>query len=253
MRYFKILSCKIFQRELSQVIPSCPNALDVTFMQQDLHAYPNLLREALQREIDLIEAGSDPHSNKKCFEHAEAILLCYGLCSNALVGIKSKRIPLVIPRAHDCVTHFMGSKERYADYFEKVKGTFFYTHGWLDLGLEVGQSDIERKRSEYMERFDGDEDTVEYLLNMDKEMYKNYHYITYITWPGLPNESGIDAAEKLAAKSGMELLRYEGTSRLMADMVNGNWNEEDFLILKPGQTLQPSYDSMVIKSAADLT
>ena len=248
MRYFKILACKIFQRELAQVIPSCPNALDITFMQQDLHSYPHLLRDALQKEINLIESGNDLHTNKRCFEKTDAILLGYGLCSNALVGIRSNRLPLVIPRAHDCVTHFMGSKERYADYFEKVKGTFFYTQGWLDLGLDIGQADIERKRSEYMERFDGDEDTVEYLLEMDKEMLKNYHYITYITWPGMPNESGIATVKKLAAEAGLELLQYEGTNRLMADFVNGNWNEEDFLILKPGQTLQPSYDRMVIKS-----
>ena len=45
----------------------------------------------------------------------------------------------------------------------------------------------------------------------------------------------------------MKLLQYEGSNRLMEDFVNGNWNEKDFLILKPGQILQPSYDSMIIK------
>lgn len=247
MRHFKILACKIFQRELAQVLLTCPNALDITFMRQDLHMYPNQLRDALQHEIDLIESGNDLHTNERCFDKTEAILLGYGLCSNALAGIKSSRLPLVIPRAHDCITHFMGSKEKYADYFDKVKGTFFYTHGWLDLGLDIGQADLERKRNEYMERFDGDEDTVEYLLDMDKEMLKNYHYVTYITWPGMPNDSGLAMAEKISAEAGMELLQYEGSNKLMADFVNGNWNEDDFLILKPGQTLQPSYDSMIIK------
>ena len=248
MRYFKILACKIFQRELAQVIPSCPNALDVTFMRQDLHNRPQLLREALQREIDLIESGEDLHTNERNSDKIEAILLGYGLCSNALVGIQSSRLPLVIPRAHDCVTHFMGSKEKYAAYFEQVKGTFFYTKGWLDLGLDIGQADIERKRAEYMERFDDDEDTVEYLLNMDREMLKNYRYVTYITWPGMPNEQGIATARELAEGAGLSLLQYEGSTRLMADFVNGNWNEEDFLILQPGQSLQPSYDQMVIKA-----
>lgn len=247
MRYFKILACKIFQRELSLVIPFCPNSIDITFMQQDLHVSPNLLREALQNEIDRFESGEDHHSNKICMEKAEAILLGYGLCSNALVGLKSKRLPLVIPRAHDCITHFMGSKEKYADYFEKVKGTFFYTQGWLDLGLDIGQADIDRKRNEYMERFDGDEDTVEYLLDMDKEMIKNYRYMTYITWPEIPSQTGIETVEKLSSKAGLELLTYEGSDRLMRDFVNGNWNEEDFLILEPGKSLEPSYDRMVIK------
>lgn len=252
MRYFKVLACKIFQRELAQVIPMCPNALDITFMQQDLHTRPRFLREALQAEIDRIESGDDLHTNKRCFEKAEAILLGYGLCSNALVGLKSKRLPLVIPRAHDCITHFMGSKERYADYFERVSGTFFYTQGWLELGLDIGQADVERKRAEYMERFDGDEESVEYLLEMDREMIKNYRYITYITWPGMANANGIAAAQQIANGAGLELLQYTGSNRLLADLVNGKWNDEDFLVLKPGQILRPSYDRLVIKAEDEI-
>ena len=246
MRHFKILACKIFQRELAQVLLTCPHALDITFMRQDLHMNPNQLREALQREIDLIESGEDLHTNQRGFDQTEAILLGYGLCSNALAGIKSSRLPLVIPRAHDCVTHFMGSKECYAAYFHDVKGSFFYTQGWLDLELDIGQADLERKRSDYMERFDGDEDTVEYLLDVDREMLKNYRYITYITWPGLPSEGGVAKAQDIASETGLELLPYEGSNRLMMDFVNGNWNEEDFLILQPGETLQPSYDERIM-------
>lgn len=246
MRHFKVLACKIFQRELSRVVPACPNALDITFMRQDLHNAPTVLRDALQREIDLIESGDDPHTNAARFEDLEAILLGYGLCSNAVAGLKSSRLPLVIPRAHDCTTLFMGSKDRYAQYFEQVKGTFFYTQGWLDLGLNIGAADIERKRSEYMVTFGGDKDTVEYLLEMDREMIKNYRYLTYITWPGFDNALGMQEAKKLADKANLELLEYTGSERLMADLVNGNWNEEDFLVLQPGETLQPSFDEGIL-------
>ena len=127
-----------------------------------------------------------------------------------------------------------------------MKGSFYYTQGWLDLGIDLGQSDIERKRSEYMEKYE-DEDTVEYLLEMDREMLKHYRYLTYIAWPGMHNERSASQAGELAQKSSLELLHYEGSSRLMADFVNGNWNEEDFLILRPGEVLQPSYDSRIIK------
>lgn len=249
MKHFKVIACKIFQRELSLLIPTCPNVLDVTFMRQDLHIYPNQLRSALQKEIDQIESGEDLHTNQKNFEQTEAILLCYGLCSNALAGIKSSRFPLVIPRAHDCITHFMGSKERYAEYFNTVKGSFFYTQGWLDIGMELGQADVERKRQEYMERFDGDEETVEYLLDLDREMLKNYRYVTHIFWPKLPAEYSISETKRIADQAGLQWLAYEGTDRLMLDFVNGNWNDEDFLVLQPGETLMPSYDCAVMKKA----
>ena len=54
-------------------------------------------------------------------------------------------------------------------------------------------------------------------------------------------------AQDIASETGLELLPYEGSNRLMMDFVNGNWNEEDFLILQPGETLQPSYDERIMK------
>lgn len=236
MRHFKIIACEIFRRELEQAAAVCPNELDITFIKQELHTTPRLLRETLQKEIDAAEFGGKP----------DAILLCYGLCSNAVTGIGGKRTSVVIPRAHDCITYFMGSKERYAEYFAKVSGSFYYTQGWLELGQDIGTVDIERKRSEYMERFDGDEESVEYLLEMDREMLKSYRYLTYITWPGFDNQKGIKKAQKRAEDSGLELLQYEGSDRLLIDLVNGNWDEEAFLILQPGEVIRPSYNELII-------
>ena len=40
----------------------------------------------------------------------EAILLGYARCNDGLVGVTARDIPLVIPRAHDCITFFFGSR-----------------------------------------------------------------------------------------------------------------------------------------------
>jgi hypothetical protein len=42
----------------------------------------------------------------------EAVLLGYGLCNNGVVGLHAP-VPLVISRAHDCITLLLGSRERY--------------------------------------------------------------------------------------------------------------------------------------------
>jgi hypothetical protein len=78
------------------------------------------MSEKLQVEIDKVDAGK-----------YDTILLCYGLCNNGVCGLHSP-LPMVIPRAHDCITLLMGSKERYKDYFDHNPGTFFFSPGWLE-------------------------------------------------------------------------------------------------------------------------
>lgn len=246
MKHYKVIACKIMQRELACVLGSCPNALDISFLRQDLHDTPRLLTQALQEEIDKVESRTDVHTNRERTYDFDAILLGYGLCSNALVGLKSRRLPLVIPKAHDCTTLFMGSKEDYADYFQKVKGTFFYTLGWIECGAAPEDANLERKRLEYMDKFEGDEETVDYLMEMEIEMLKHYQSITYITWPGIESAWGLEQARRITGEKNWELKLYEGRPTLLSRLVNGPWPSEDFLVLQPGEELLPSYDERVI-------
>ena len=81
-------------------------------------------------------------------EAYDAILLGYGLCNNGLVGITAKDIPLVLPRAHDCITLFLGDRKRYSTYFIDHPGTYFKTSGWIERGKagdELSQLSISRK------------------------------------------------------------------------------------------------------------
>jgi hypothetical protein len=67
-----------------------------------------------------------------CPRAADAILVGYGLCGNIIKGLKAQHTPLVLPRAHDCITFFLGSKDRYQRMSETRVGTYYYTSGWLE-------------------------------------------------------------------------------------------------------------------------
>ena len=117
-RNFKMIACKVLLRELYSLAYNCPNAVDITWLRQKLHETPDRLRQEVQDIIDRIDATEgDP---------CEAILLGYGLCSNGIVGLRSRRYPLVIPRAHDCITFLLGSKERYRQEFEGHSGGIYW-------------------------------------------------------------------------------------------------------------------------------
>ena len=246
--YLKLIACSVLQREFASLAYRCPNTIDITNIRQQYHEVPSNLNKTLQQQIDLIDNNCDPHTNDLQRRDLDAILLGYGLCSNALVGLKSKKYRLVIPRAHDCATLVMGSKEAYQNYFETYKGSYFFTRGWYELG-EFSSDDerrIEQTRAFYMEKYQ-DEEIVDELMELELDMMRNYSYITYVRWPELSDPESQAWAKRLAETRGWIYNEMEGSSSLLEDMLWGNWDPEKFLVLEPGETLVASNDSGVIK------
>ena len=102
----KIIACEVLFREICLGAAYSANIISIEFLKRGLHDNPDLLRSDVQKKID--------ETDESIYE---GILLGYGLCSNGTVGIQARGIPLVVPRAHDCVTFFLGSKEKYKKHF----------------------------------------------------------------------------------------------------------------------------------------
>ena len=252
MKRYKLIACKVLQREIASCLVRTKNFIDLTFIRQEYHEMPKNLVDILQAEIDMVESGKDVHSgeynNPLRMKKLDAILLGYGLCSNALVGLRAKSLPLVIPRAHDCTTLLMGSKEAYREYFDTVKGTSFITRGWVDNGKNFEEKDLDRIRAMYMEKYQ-DEDTVDMLMEFEQESMAGYSVLTGIFWPELPDPDLEEHGKAMAEEHGWESRHYEGSSSLLFELLNGDWDPEKFLVVPPGQTIKPSYDADIIKAA----
>ena len=91
MRY-KLIGCKIFEREIASVTYQCKNQIDVTLLKQKLHNRPQRLQKTIQSVIDAIDEDNDLYSNTTSEAPFDAILLAYGLCSGAVSGLSSKTI-----------------------------------------------------------------------------------------------------------------------------------------------------------------
>lgn len=247
--YYKLIACSVLQREFASIAWRSSNTIDITTVRQQYHETPAALNKMLQEEIDRIDSNTDPHTNDLQRRDIDAILLGYGLCSNAIVGLRSKKYRLVIPKAHDCATLVMGSKEAYQEYFETYKGSYFFTRGWYELGaFDTGdQRRLSRLRQMYMEKYD-DEEIVAELIELESEMTKNYKYITYVQWPDLSDEASLQWAKGSCAARGWTFNQMLGNSALLEDLLEGRWDPEKFLVLQPGETAAPSYDAQVIKA-----
>ncbi len=250
MLRLKVLACKVLYREISLLSATCDNFIDVTYLRQGLHDTPDLLRQALQDEIDRIDEGSDLYS----YEAAEgmdldAILLGYGLCSNAICGLSSKKYKLVIPRAHDCITLFLGSKEWYKDYFRSHHGgVYWYTAGWIENCRMPGKDKVAYYLQQYTEKYG--EENAQYLMDMEQNWLKEYNMCAFVDWPGLNNANHMAFTKECAEYLNWNFDVLQGETGLMENFLNGNWNPEDFLVLEPGQTVAHSFDDTILTAEA---
>jgi hypothetical protein len=222
----KFIVCKVLQREAYYCAARSPNVVDVMVMRQGLHNEPQMLRGEIQKALD---ETSDIHGKPY-----DASLLGYGLCSNGIAGL-SARISLVVPRGHDCITLLLGSKVKYKDYFDSHKGVYWFSPGWIETDTQPGKERFERTLKEYITRYG--EDNAKYLMAAEQSWLKEYNWATYIDW-GFANSP----AEKEYTKQAAEHLGWnydivKGDSGLMQRLVDGRWDEKDFLIVRPGQKI----------------
>lgn len=231
---FCIISCHVLWRELSFYAALSPHTYDFKFLQQGLHNTPELLRKELQNAID--EADG----------HYDGILVGYGLCSRGTEGIRSKNTNLVLMRGHDCITFFLGSKERYTEYFNKYPGTYWYTSGWIEDSLQPGKERYERTYREYIEKYG--EDNAEYLMEMEQGWFKNYNNAAYINLSFFDGTKYKEYTKKCAEWLKWNYDELEGDSLLIKDFIQGNWDNERFLVVKPGEMIMASYDASIFTS-----
>ena len=62
------------------------------------------------------------------------IILGYGLCSRAVVGLRAEGCTLVVPRVDDCIAIFLGSGDAYRTQHCSEPGTYYLTKGWIEAG-----------------------------------------------------------------------------------------------------------------------
>lgn len=239
----KLLTCEVFAREIAALLAQTPNEIDPEFFSKGWHETPCAsMREHLQEAIDNTSPGYD------------AIIMAYGLCRYGTAGLTARSIPLVIPRAHDCITILLGSKARYEKHQEEHPGTFFRSTGWLERRhnpeelrkiSEAEKHGLTASRDDFRSKF-GDENG-EYLFDMLGNQRKNYDQLTFIEMGVEPNYKFELQSRIEAEQNGLRFEKVSGNLKLIRDLLDGNWNGEDFLVVPPGARIRPTFDGRIIE------
>jgi len=244
----KLIACEILYREICAAVARSKNQVDVEFLPKGLH---DIGQEGMSGRLKEAIAAVDQ-------DEYEAVLMGYALCSNGLVGLAAGKVPLVVPRAHDCITLFLGSKERYLDYFQANPGVYFKTSGWIERGSQLSQGDGRPIRfsdggtpsyEDLAARYG--EDNAAFLYEQLREMTHNYRRIAFIEMGIEPDGRFEERARRDAASRGWEFEKLAGDMGLVQALVDGPWDEKRFLVVPPGHRVAPSFDEAIIKTVRD--
>ncbi len=163
-----VVLCRVLEDEIAHLARDAPQVVHLEHLPQGLHDDPPRLRVEVQAAIDRVEANT----------LADVIVLGYGVCSRGTEGLRTSRCRLVMPRAHDCITLLLGSKERYAKYASEHPGTYWYSPGWNRHHLPPGPERHARLLADYRARF-GD-DNAQYLMETEQHWFHTYDRATWV-------------------------------------------------------------------------
>jgi hypothetical protein len=235
----KLIACEILYRECATALARSPHTIDAEFLGKGLHDRAGAsMRDEIQRHVDATPEGA-----------YDAILLGYALCGNGLHGLAARTVPLVVPRAHDCITLLLGARARYEEEFHAHPGTYFRSTGWLERGQGLEplvrlQTGAGASLHSLIEQYG--EDNGRYLYETLNSYQHNYSRLAYIH-TGLEADARFAAdARAEAAARGWEFAEIEGNLRLFHQLLDGDWNEADFLTVPPGARLTARYDDQII-------
>jgi len=243
MRLYAI-ACDVVARPVYLCAARSPHVVDIRMFERGLHNNPSDLRTRLQEAIDGAPAT------------AEAIVLAYGLCGGATAGIEARDKPVILPRAHDCITLFLGARERYQEEMRKP-ATYWYVADQLERndgyragigGLAIGSDTdarVEEIRAEYVAKYG--EDNADYLMEVLGGWREHYGRAAFVSMGVGDEEASIAAARAEADRRGWAFEQIEGSMVLLRRLLRGDWNE-DMLILQPGERLAMSYDDGIVKA-----
>ena len=239
----KLIACEVLYRELCAAAARSPNQVDVEFLPKGLHDRGGAaMRVALQEAIDRVPR-----------DRFDAVAMGYGLCGNGAAGLVAREVPLVVPRAHDCIALLMGGRECYRTYFESTPGVYFRSTGWLERAENVDQAALGRARSlagagytleELIGRYG--EEGGRYLHGEFTSYESHYRQLTYIATGVEPDGRFEQQAREEAAQHGWRFEKLAGSLRMFEKLVAGDWRDDEFLVTPPGWRVKAVYDDRVI-------
>lgn len=207
-----MIACKTIEDEVIKALECCNKKPDLAWIESGLHNTPELLKKTIQEKIETLDGK-------------RYLLLAFGLCGNALLGLKAQKATLVVPRVDDCISLFLGGNQNRRA-LEREARAYYLTRGWLRYENNI-RDEYEKSLTRY-----GREKTNRLFT----VMLKHYTDLTVIDTGAYDLDSFQKETTTIAAALGLRHRVIQGETTILDDLVAGRWQQHCVLI-KPGQAI----------------
>lgn len=230
----KLIACEVFYREVCHCVARSHNIVDIEFTPKGSHDDVDYLRNLLQKLVNAVDPSV-----------YERTLLGFGICGNALNGLRADRLPLVIPRAHDCCGILLGSHTRFEECFGHRLSAQWSSAGYRERGAtKIREVNIQQHTGigatyeELVAKYG--EENAKYLMEMLKPPEGDKSSI-FIELPETSHLGYADEAREEAEKEGKIFELIEGNIRMIQGLIDGPWPESEYLTVPPGRQVKAIY------------
>lgn len=211
-----LIACTMQMDVIRYVIKKYQIEISVIWIDRKLHNDPKKLHLCIQQQI---LANQD----------ADEILLSYGLCGNAVIGLCSEHTRLVMPAFDDCICQMLyeESEGMVVNLGVPEKGCFYLTREWtIDQDSIVPQCELVYRQY-----------GKEYGSQIIKEIYSGYHSLVIID-TGVYDLTKVCKYAKIAADyTGMRVKIQRGSCKVTENLLLGKY-DKSIRIVKKGERVK---------------
>jgi hypothetical protein len=206
-----LLACPAVTGELAE---GATRTVECRELEAHLHVRPDSLKVALREAVAELD------------EPGVTIVLGYGLCSNAVLGLKTEHATLVVPRVDDCIAMLLGSNEAFSREAEKERGSYYLARAYLDEC-----STIVSEHEAMVEKYG--QERAERMMRLVLKHYKRLVLVDTGRYDLEPLRERVGAVARIYD---LAVEEVEGTTRILDGLVAEEWGD-DFVVAPPGHEL----------------
>lgn len=229
-----VIACGVLSIDIKRLAENFNLDISMQFLKGGLHEKPTELRKQLQEAIDEV-SGSGRY---------DRIAIGYGICGRGTVGVEARDIPLVIPKAHDCIAMFLGSNRAYKDEFSRYPGTYYISAGWYE---EKAEPLPQRRRWAYFgdEKIKYDDLVKKYGEKDARETFKflnswkrNYQRAAFIDTGVENSRTYKDYAKSMAKEHNWKYEVIKGNLSLLEKLICAESTTDEILVVPPKHRIE---------------
>ncbi len=228
-----VIACAVLSVDMKSFARKMGMDIEYKFLEGGLHDNPKLLKEKLQKAIDEISARND----------GDRIIVGYGVCGKGTIGVRSRGIPLVIPKVHDCIALFLGGDQAYKDQFKKFPGTYYLSAGWCE---EKSEPMSQRQQQAWFgsEKIKFDDlvkshgrETADTTFAFLNSWQKNYQRAAFIETYAKQSPKYEAYAKEMAETYNWEYAKIAGSHDLVGKMMTLELSNDEILVVPPDHVI----------------